>query len=588
MDRATELLARLRAVEAELEQSEARFRSIFQRTADGIVILGEDGTVLFVNPAAERLFGRPADRLVGEPFGFPAVTGETTEIDLLNADVDGGHGAVAELRVSDTMWEGAPARLVTLRDTTDRKRAEEQDRRLIRERAARENAERAEQRARFLARLSAVLDSSLDYEATLNTLAEHLVPHMGDWVVVDVVEEGRIHRVAATHRDADKIALLHDLGRLFPPTFDAPHPSSRAIVGGDSLLFERFAEEFDVDALDPDHLDLLRRLGTDSVMAVPIVARGEMLGAIVFVCAERGFDVHDMLLARDVANRAAQAIQNTRLYRAAVAANQAKSDFLAVVSHELRTPLNAIMGYAEILLAGIAGTVSDKQQDHVRRINASARHLLQIIEEILAFARMEAGREQLHLGRIALGRLVRDVVAIAEPLARDKNLDFRVDIRDGDALLEIDDGKLRQILLNLVSNAVKFTRRGSVRLAARIEGDDAVFTIADTGIGIAREHQRSIFEAFWQVESASTRQAGGTGLGLSVSRGLTQLLGGSLDVESEIDRGSTFTVRVPMKSGPAGPEAHAPRREPTEEEPAGPQAAGRGTAAEADPEADNA
>ncbi len=537
----------------ELARSEHRFRSIIDRTEDGIVILSEEMVVLFVNPAAERLFGRSSEELTGEQFGFPVVAGETTEIDVVRPGAD---SLTAELRVSDTAWEGSPAHLVSLRDITDRKQAEEREQRLIRERAAREQAEASEQRSRFLAEMGTVLDASLDYERTLRSLAAFLVPEMADWVVVDVVEEDQQRRLAATHADPALEPLLDELREHFPPSVDAPHLSSEAIRSGEL----RHADDFLADEhpeLPQEYLELLRALGTCGVVSVPLVARGNTLGAVSLVRQTRAFSPEERALAREIGRRAAYAIDNARLYRAAVAANRAKSDFLAVVSHELRTPLNAVMGYAEILLAGIAGELEDGQEEHVRRINASARHLLQIIEEILSYARMEAGRERIRPEKTTLGELLEDTIAVAEPLARERGLSFETEIEDGDAALFVDAGKIRQILLNLLSNATKFTPDGSVYLRTRLEGDDVLIDVRDTGIGIAPEHRQSIFESFWQVESTSTRQSGGTGLGLSVSRSLARLMGGDIVLESELGEGSRFTLRVPTTMNEAEAEAEA-------------------------------
>jgi signal transduction histidine kinase len=223
------------------------------------------------------------------------------------------------------------------------------------------------------------------------------------------------------------------------------------------------------------------------------------------------------------------------------------------MSHELRTPLNAIMGYTDLLDAGVSGDLNDRQHHQLDRIRASARHLLQLIEEILSFARMEAGAEEVQLESLRADDLVRDVAGEIEPLAQSKNLAFSLEIADEDVRIRTDRAKARQILMNLLSNAVKFTERGSVTLRLRADVDRAHFEVIDTGIGIPQEQLDRIYDPFWQLERPNTRRVGGTGLGLSVSRRYARLLRGDMTVESNPTRGTTVTVSLPLDSKTDGP-----------------------------------
>jgi PAS domain S-box-containing protein len=547
------LSAALESHEAELAAAEERFRSIIQRTADGFVILSEEGRIEFVNPAAERMFGRSAAEMVGQEFGFPVVNGETTEMDIVRPG-EKDTGVVAELRVNSTTWDGERALIVSLRDVTDRKRAEERTQRLILEQAAREQAEQAGLRAKFLAEASSVLDSSLDPDATLLSLARLIVPRLAEWCVIDLVEDGNLRRVAGVHGDAEKQPLLEELKERFRPTADSPQPSVRVARTGEAEVYRGLTPDRIRElAVDEAHADLLQRLGTRSSMTLPLRARGHVIGAITFVCDDRDFDEADVGLAEEIATRAARAIENARLYEAALAANRSKSNFLAVMSHELRTPLNAIIGYTEILLGGISGELTEEQRKQLGRVHTSADHLLQLIEEILTFAQMETGNEHIHPSDALLSDIVDQVLAIAEPLARDRGLVLHVRAPAADAMLFTDARKLRQIMLNLLSNAFKFTNEGSVTFSTTLSGDDLIVDITDTGIGIEPDDLNTIFRPFWQAEGPLTRHAGGTGLGLSVSRRLAELLGGTITVTSEPGVGSTFTLRVPATI--AGPRA---------------------------------
>ena len=363
----------------QLERSEARFRDVIERNPDAQIVIDPEGMIRFANAAAARLFDRTCDELAGTQFGFPVVGGETTEVDLLAR----GTPRVAEMRVVLSEWEGSMAYIASLRDVTERKRAEQDARRLIREQAARAAAEEL-------------------------------------------------------------------------------------------------------------------------------------------------------------------ATENARLYREAQLANQRKADFLAVVSHDLRTPLTAILGYADLLEMGVPEPIPDASRERVGRIRASAKHLLYLLNELLAFARLESSHEEPQIQVVELCALTSEVAAVMERLAAERGLELRVVLPPQPVTIRTDPDKLRQIVLNLTGNAVKYTQRGEVRLTLRPADDDAVeLEVSDTGDGIAEQHLGRIFDPFWQVDATQRSHGGGTGLGLSVVKHLVELLGGAVNVRSIVGSGSVFTVRLP-------------------------------------------
>ena len=264
-------------------------------------------------------------------------------------------------------------------------------------------------------------------------------------------------------------------------------------------------------------------------------------------------DVSDRKRAEE---RVAQLNRERAARSEAEAASHAKSEFLALMSHELRTPLNAVIGYAELLQLGIGGPLSDDQQRHVTRIQMSGRHLLGLVNEVLDLARVESGRLTLHLGVGGGRRVIDAAIALVHPIAERNGIELMSKTSDiDDVSFEGDEDRVRQILVNLLNNAVKFTPRGGrvVVEAGTVErgpaeskltgsGPWSYFRVIDTGRGIPRDKLGAIFDPFVQVEQGHTRSQDGSGLGLTISRRLARLMGGDLVVDSEAGRGSTFTL----------------------------------------------
>jgi signal transduction histidine kinase len=290
---------------------------------------------------------------------------------------------------------------------------------------------------------------------------------------------------------------------------------------------------------------LRRTLELESALLVPLAARGHVFGAVLLGRDAPSLGEPDLALALELASRAALAVDNALQYERAVIANRSKSDFLAVMSHELRTPLNAVLGYVDLLHLGVAGAQGPAATQYLDRIKLATRHLLGLIEQILLFSRMEAGRELVHAEPTDAAVLAREAAALIEPLAREKSLDFVLRIDAAGTGLETDVDKARQVLLNLLGNAVKFTHEGEVRLDVSADATMVRFAVTDTGIGIATQHLERVFDSFWQVEQRKTRTAGGSGLGLTVSRRIARLLGGDVAATSVQGHGSQFVFTVP-------------------------------------------
>jgi signal transduction histidine kinase len=244
--------------------------------------------------------------------------------------------------------------------------------------------------------------------------------------------------------------------------------------------------------------------------------------------------------------------QNELLRRQHIELEQAsalKSQFLANISHEFRTPLNAILGYTHMLLQGVTGSVTDPQRKSLTRIDSNSRHLLALINDILDITRIEAGRMPLNVTRFRLTDLIDEVMSELEPIIRRSNLAVATKARPTLPMVRTDRQKVKQIVLNLLSNALKFTPSGSVTISCSLDGKSGMVSIIvrDTGVGIPKESQGKIFEDFRQLDNSPTRGYGGTGLGLSICRRLAQMLGGSIEVTSRLGEGSVFTLRLPVR-----------------------------------------
>ncbi|HKG91170.1 MAG TPA: ATP-binding protein, partial [Gemmatimonadaceae bacterium] len=456
---------------------------------------------------------------------------------------------------------------------------------------ARGAAELAERRVAFLARASTELASSLNPRSTLDTVARLAVPALADWCFVEMWEEtdgggpAVLAPVVVLHSEPAKVALGWHIMRRYPLKPENEHGSMKvARTGEPELVFEFPEAAFAQVAYDAEHLRLMLGVGIRSTVQVPLRAGGRVVGVLTFATTDesgRRYGPADLALAGEVAARASVALENARLYdaerrtraeaeearRRAEEAGRAKSDFLATMSHEIRTPINAIVGYEELLGMGLGGELSEQQRDYLRRLGASARHLLGLVNDVLDLAKIDAGQMTLGAQAAPARDAVQAALAVVSSAAAARGVRL-VDGSDCEPAVWYagDADRVRQVLLNLLSNAIKFTEPGGeVRIdcgtaeeavpAARVVGGGpwAYVRVADTGIGIPPDKQAAVFEPFVQLETGKTRTRGGTGLGLAISRRLARLMGGDLTLESAPGAGSAFTLWLPAMAGSAAP-----------------------------------
>jgi signal transduction histidine kinase len=292
------------------------------------------------------------------------------------------------------------------------------------------------------------------------------------------------------------------------------------------------------------------------VLAVPLLREGHPIGVLVLARSDtRPFTDKQVEVVTTFADQAVIAIENVRLFdeiqdksRQLAEASEHKSQFVASMSHELRTPLNAIIGLTEMMVKNAARLGTEKAQEPLQRVNRAGTHLLGLINQVLDLSKIEAGKLELNPQTVQLAPLIDEVIGTAKQLAQQNKNRLAVDAQDNLGTLTVDPMRLRQILLNLLSNACKFTKEGEVALRVRkvADGRDWVeLAVADTGIGMTAEQRAKLFQDFTQADSLTARRYGGTGLGLALSRKLARMMGGDVTVTSEPGKGSVFTVRLP-------------------------------------------
>jgi signal transduction histidine kinase len=295
----------------------------------------------------------------------------------------------------------------------------------------------------------------------------------------------------------------------------------------------------------------LRELDLGPLLLAPLVAHDRVLGVILVARLQGAprFGDRETQRLQVIADHASLAVWKARLLEASQAADRAKMRFLATVSHEFRTPLTALTGYSELLADQVIGPLSEQQLDIIERMCSVTQHLAMMIEELLAYTSLEAGHETVRATEFLAADLVRAVATASEPLAHQKGLVLRWSASPAPIRVTSDIDKARQVLSHLVGNAIKFTDAGEVALSVEQRGGDAYFTVTDTGIGIAQEDVGRLFRPFVQLDAGLTRRHGGTGLGLHIAQRLAALLGGRLEVESQLGKGSTFAMVLPVGNG---------------------------------------
>jgi PAS domain S-box-containing protein len=546
---ASRLSSRQTLAETRSEQERMLLYSIINAVTDPILLTDTEGKLIIANTHAEKLFAAPEDASEGWRravalnnmlFSAALSTSAVTQIELarrelLLVDPLEGSDLLFELLSSRAQDERQGTYVVSvLRNVTDLARAKaeiEESYRTLRLAQAEVRDERH--------RLDLIIDSVAD-------------------------------PILVTDQEGDIVLMNEPAERLFSlPPSAGEIAQRRAQANGANLtsfvsnVLTRSGEQRyrgEIQLADPS---TGRPSPVEGLAGQILSEQGELMWVVTILhdlteAVEKArlyeqLEASAAQLERKVQEATAElADQNELLRRQHIALEQAsalKSQFLANMSHEFRTPLNAILGYTHMLLNGVTGTVAEAQRKSLTRIDSNSRHLLALINDILDITRIEAGRMPLNLTSFRVADLIHEVMSELEPIIKRSNLVVGANMRRALPVLKSDRQKVKQIVLNLLSNALKFTPSGSVTIGATYDPKNRTVEIAvvDTGVGIPAEDQAKVFEDFRQLDSSPARGYGGTGLGLSICRRLSQMLGGTIELESTSGQGSRFTLRLPAR-----------------------------------------
>ena len=531
-----------------LRDSEAKLAGILAIAADAIITVDEEQRIVHFNRGAESIFGYDAAEVIGENLNILipprfrathpehvrsfAAAAETARQMGHRREVSGvrksGEEFPAEASIAKLGDPGRRLFAVVLRDVTERKRTERNE--------------------RFLSEAGAALAETLDYDATLRTVATLPVPLLADCCLLDIVEDEKggdqaaLRRITSGHADAAVAAILQRSEAEQALRWTTPTPVVTVLRTGQPQVLSNAPEGNGTETAFP----LLRGIPVRSALVVPLRAHERIVGALSLISTDpaRRFTSADLPLATEYAFRAALAVENARLYRLAQRANRARDEILGVVSHDLRNPLSAITMVASVLMNHPPG---DPEGLHglYDAINESAELMSRMIQDLLDVSNIEGGRLSLERESQSPQPIMDRALQMFGGVAASHGITLMHFIEPNLPAMHADGERVLQVLANLMSNAVKFTPDGGrIELSARRAGDAIEFAVADSGPGIPAEDVEHIFDRYWHARRSA--RTSGSGLGLAIARGLVEAHGGRIRVETAVGKGSTFRFTIPM------------------------------------------
>lgn len=538
-------LGEQRVAQDALRASEAKYSGILAIAADAIISVDQSQRIVHFNRGAEEIFGYAASDAIGrhlaillpprfrgshdghlERFAQTPTTarrmGERREIFGLRAD---GTEFPAEASISKLVTRDGILYTAVLRDITQQRRGEEGE--------------------RFLADAGSELAQTLAVDPTLQAIVDIPIPRLADACILDLASAGGgFHRIVSSRNRPELTSGLRALAE-HPLTADSPLPVIDAIRRNRRELIETIDDDWLEGNADPEAIPAWRSLGARSLLILPLHTAGETLGALTLVrTTPQGFDAEQRALAEKYVASAATALTNARLYDTAQEANRARDEVLGVVSHDLRNPISAIAMCVKALREHPPEDLAARAE-LLATIEESTVWVNRLIEDLLDVANIERGRLSLELAGHMPAALASKALHMFEVEVREHGINVVADLSADLPAIAVDGDRIVQALGNLLRNAIKFTPRdGTVTLTTSARDGFVVFSVADTGQGISPERQSHIFDRYWQSShGARTR---GSGLGLSIAKGIVEAHGGRISVQSEVGKGSTFSFTVPL------------------------------------------
>ncbi|MBD0336425.1 MAG: PAS domain S-box protein [Cyanobacteria bacterium Co-bin13] len=562
--------AKRQQVELALQESDSRFRLIVESAKDyAIFTLDLNGIITSWNSGAERLLGYQEAEAIGY-HSRVIFTPEDNERDQAEEEIQ---TALTQGRAQDERWhlrkDGsrffASGLMTRLQDEAGNLKGLVKILRDVTE------SQRAAEREQFLLEASAVLAGSIDYKTTLFNIARLAVPFLGDFCFFDIINANhQVERAAWHHGDPGKWTWFDQLQRSVPPQSRDSHPIEQVLTSGQAHFAPQVTEAWlQENEVSDDLVQFVRQAGVRSQITVPLIAHARQLGALT-VCLATTSDRHytqaDLTLAQELGHRAALALDSALLYQQAQEVNRMKDEFLAVLSHELRSPLNPILGWVKLIQKGNLDAA--KTTKAWATIERNAKLQAQLVEDLLDISRILRGKLSLDVSPVNLTEVVQSAIETVQLAAQSKTIALEATL-DAPILPVLGDAtRLQQTAWNLLSNAVKFTPAGGqieVKLSwvtgrsaeaekAGAHHEEALpldqfaqLTVSDTGKGISADFLPHVFDYFRQADSATTRQFGGLGLGLAITRQIVEAHGGTVRAESPgEEQGATFTVKLPL------------------------------------------
>ncbi|MDZ8055275.1 MAG: PAS domain S-box protein [Aulosira sp. ZfuVER01] len=548
--------------EAALRESEERFCKIFEASVIGVCLIDSNGSFIQTNKAYCEMLGYSEQELC--QLTFADITHpEDVEADMAYAQqIFKGEIRSYQLekryitKNGDIVWVNLTATAISdeqgqlnygfamVENISDRKRLEIAQ--------------------NLLAQASAVLVSSLDYQNTLANIARLVIPTLADFCFIDIVNsDGKLQRVAFQHRNPDKQAWFSQVQNYLPYQDLETYPVTAVIKSGQTKFVTEVTDEWmQAAAQSPEHLQFMQSCELRSLMTVPFIARGRTLGTLTLCMTSesgRRYQQADLVLAEELACRAALALDNAHLYQQAQEANRIKDEFLAVLSHELRSPLNPILGWTSLLQTRRFDPETTERA--LETIERNAKLQAQLIEDLLDISRILQGKIVLNVGVVNLATTIAAALETVRLAADAKSIQIQTILEADIGQVLGDTVRLQQVVWNLLSNAVKFTpSEGNIEIRLAKIGNEAEIQVKDTGKGIDPQFLPYVFDCFRQEDGTITRQFGGLGLGLAIARHITELHGGTVKVESAGEGlGATFKVRLPLTSNNPAPTQNHPQ-----------------------------